>query len=118
MMPELDCATCTEAQKIERGCYAVQLEDGKWERGSIIPTQIDGKDYYFCPRRIVNESKDLLFDVLEAYAHYKNGFLPDPGSINEQPHRLMKLVLLVAKVIAECEEQQRQEAVKKTKHNG
>lgn len=48
----------------------------------------DGTKLYRCPSKIIRKDVKLYIDW---YHDFKNGFLPFPGTKNEQPMKLMQI---------------------------
>ncbi len=106
LLPERNCARCSSEKRKEWGCYAFKNEKGEWENQALIPVMMDGVDQYQCPRRPVKDRPWWFSEILQTYAHYKNGFLPGPGGIDSQPRKLMRLLAIVDSVTAEVENNQ------------
>ena len=116
LYPERDCATCLDpdnrngpALREEYGCNAklVTNSEGKeeWVDRAALPVMIKGKEWWACPRRPLLDDPSFFWEVKAAHNHYKNGFLVDPGSINEQSHKLMSLIAIMSGAEEECREE-------------
>lgn len=95
LLSERNCKTCTAAQKAQWGC----TED------AVIPMRMDGEDYYRCPRRPFLDQPELVNSVLSAYQSYIKGYLPDPGSLEDQGYRYVVSMFLVDAAVNEAKEE-------------
>jgi len=84
MMNGVDCQCCTDSLKRVRGC------DGG------VSLFIDGESIDRCPGRYLTHS---IMGVLQCVRHYKNGFLPYPGTWLEQPSKLVQAIDFVDSTI-------------------
>jgi hypothetical protein len=68
---ELDCQTCDEKLREERG----------HDKEGIIPFLVDGERIFRCPLMLVNK---MSWDYIRAYSYFKDGILPNgTGWANE-----------------------------------
>ncbi len=74
----LDCHNCNEGQKEFRGCF------GKPKQ----PYLIDGKPADRCVAKLLPPEIKIY---IRYYEHYKKGHLPFPGSVSEQPIKLLDI---------------------------
>lgn len=86
-MPDRQCRTCTAAQQQEFGCDARKLPDGSWEKPALSPLKIDDQEDFRCPRRGIKDEPLFWSRLLTMFRGYKNGFLPDEGSVASQSAR-------------------------------
>ena len=119
LFPERDCTTCTALKKRDYGCEA-RLETGpdgtsKWIGRGKHQILIDGKPDWSCPRRPWLDDPEGLFFLMDVYAHYQNGFLPEQGGVLDQPAKLMRMLAIIGKAHADCDEQQQAEAKKRAR---
>lgn len=76
----LDCHKCTENEKKYRGCYEESIQpymlvfNGVQE---VLPR---------CPLRLI---QPICFQYIYWYHHFKQGFLPFPGTVGDQPAKLL-----------------------------
>lgn len=74
----LDCHECNKYQKEFRGCF------GKPKQ----PYLIDGKPVDKCVAKLLPPE---IKTYIRYYQCYKKGFLPFPGSVAQQPTKLMDI---------------------------
>jgi hypothetical protein len=82
----LDCQFCTDQLKAVRG------HDG-FEPRIVANVEVDR-----CPALYVSEAENLL---IEAYAQYKNGFLPNAGGWLDQPMRFIQAMGIISEAVAQ-----------------
>jgi hypothetical protein len=86
MYARLDCRSCPEDMRDERGCKSDSRIPGRWD--------IDGERYQRCPRGLVT---DQSYEYLQSYHFFKAGMLPQGnGWINESPKYLQAMMLIAA----------------------
>jgi len=75
----LSCQDCREkeALRLYRGC------DG----GGKLGFQYDGKVIDYCPMKLITANTN---GYIQYYSWFKNGFLPLPGSIAQQPIKVLE----------------------------
>ena len=94
---DISCQECTEVQKNWRGCY-----------GEVQETEfvIDGIPLKRCPLKLMTP------ETIE-YVHYFNffekGFLPNPGSILDQPNKYTEMIITIQGFTAKKEREERKE---------
>jgi hypothetical protein len=113
LLPERDCATCTEANKKEWGCHArlVSDENGeRWENAATLPVKIDGKDQWRCPVRPMLDDPREYGYIMNTLGHYRQGFLPYAGGIQDQPYLLMQYMVIALDQVSKCEAQRAENA--------
>lgn len=74
----LDCHNCNEHQKKFRGCNDKPVQ----------PYMIDGKPADRCVAKLLPPQ---MKEYIRYYEYYKKGFLPFPGSLSEQPSKLLDI---------------------------
>jgi hypothetical protein len=109
LMPERRCETC-KRQK-EWGCDAEETGETDrrgpvWRNPAHLPLTIDGEDTYRCPRRPIKDDPRFWARLMEYYGHYKNGFLPGPGGLDQQSARGMALLSMMHSCVQECAKEQ------------
>lgn len=92
-----------DSQKKEWGC----------EGDAPIPFEFDHVETTTCPRRPVKDNRRWFSDIFTHVGHYRNGFLPVAGGIEDQPYKLMKLIEIVVSVADEAAEGKAEEERKK-----
>jgi hypothetical protein len=103
-------------QRKERGCDARQLADGTWESPAVMPLRIDEIEDYACPRRPIKDDPDGFGRLMRLHRYYRQGMLPDPGSITQQASRGLELLELVEVTLGECRKtQEEQEAARQNR---
>lgn len=115
-MPERQCAGCVKQK--EWGCRAKRFpaadkepgakpdRDGRWwrwESPASLPLTFDGEDTYACPRQDLRERPFAWHRMLLFYGMYKNGFLPQPGSVMDQSNKALQVFSILDAVNAECD---------------
>jgi len=70
--------------------------------------EIDGEEYFQCPRKLLTEDS---YHILRLFVHYLNGFLLHEGGISNQPNIYLEAMefLLNEKRKREKEEIEKQE---------
>lgn len=85
-MPQLNCLTCTAAQKLDRGCET----DAKasWK---------DGNEYFKrCPRRFFLENAEEYQELLWSYVNFRErSLLPSAGGIDDQVGEWVQLMQVI-----------------------
>ena len=71
----------------------------------MLPVRIKGELKTTCPKRPVFESPLWFSEVLGYYRHYKNGFLPVHGGVDQQPYKLMVILALIDDIKDSVQEQ-------------
>lgn len=103
LLPERDCQKCTALMQRERGC----------ESDAPIPMVLDGAEIKRCPRRPIKENPRGIETVLLAYRSYIRGYLPDPGSLQDQGYRYVRSMQIVDMAVTEAEAELRRRAASK-----
>lgn len=85
----------------------------KWENQASFPINLDGENWFGCPRRVILDDQDGWLQLTRFYNQYKAGFLPDPGGTLDQVDRLMTLLMLMEAAYNDCQEVKRQQEVDK-----
>ena len=76
------------------GCDAERIEAGEkivWKNKAELPIQIDGEDWWGCPRRPIKDFPAEISQILSTMQNLKRGFLPYSGGVRQQPYKLMIL---------------------------
>ena len=78
----LDCHTCDDALKRERGC----------EKEGILPFELDGEMFFKCPVKLITP---LSWEYIRAYHFYKKNMLPNGnGWANESDKYLSAMIVI------------------------
>lgn len=91
------------------------------DKGKVPPWQNDidtpeGLDYS-CPATPWRDNPDGMFTLYDLAYHYRNGFLPMPGGVLDQPARLMEAIAVLLNMVQECEQQaEDQDAARAARH--
>lgn len=85
----LDCHNCNEAQKKFRGCNGDPVQ----------PYLIDGKPAKRCIAKLLPPE---IKEYIRYYQYYKKGHLPFPGSLSEQPIKLLDIFDILESAEAEA----------------
>ncbi len=80
----LDCQTCKGAMRVHRGCDEDSPIPGKWN--------VRGWSFQRCPNKVVKQES---FQYIEAYNFFKNGFLPNDGSWQDQSAKLLNAFRII-----------------------
>lgn len=93
---KLDCRTCTDELKIERGCEKDSPIQGYWKVG----------DWEFgrCPLKII---KPEVFGYIYSYNMIEKGILPNRGGWLRQPVKLIEAVQFIQRVVNELEDEKK-----------
>jgi len=110
LLPERDCAACTDRQQRAWGCHAVQNEDGDWENAAEDPIELDGETAFRCPRRPIKDDPRGWHQLLTYRRMMNKGFLPEAGGLHDQPVRLMSMLSLVDATFEEAFEEKREQS--------
>lgn len=97
LYPHFECVDCIERKKqAERGC----------EQDAPFPywTDSDGLSRSRCPRRPIYENPQWYNEIIAAYNHYKNGFLPHAGGLVDQPALYPFVMGSIDAIIRMCDE--------------
>jgi len=79
----LDCSRCDESLKKHHGFYE-ETNETEWD--------IQGTIYKRCP---LTQIEPRSYQLLEAYAWMKNGFLPNAGAMLDQPHKFLESMRVI-----------------------
>jgi hypothetical protein len=90
----LDCRSCSEGQKIERGCEADSPVPGIWK--------LDDWEFQRCPRKIIS---GVSLEYLTAYFFFGKGFLPNAGGWLDQPAKFVQAMIVVEREVARVREE-------------
>lgn len=88
----INCLSCTEGLKKARGCY------------SEVNCSLAGIETNRCPRKFVTMKE--IFRI-QAYSQYKRGFLPNPGTWQDQPQKFFDFCTIIENVLSDIEENER-----------
>ena len=97
----LDCQKCSEDEKIYRGCYKTGTQpymltiNGEQE---ILPR---------CPIRLI---QPICFQYIHWYHYFKQGFLTFPGTIGNQPAKLLAIFDIIDNEVKELRKRQEKNA--------
>jgi hypothetical protein len=100
LLPDWQCATCTAAQKVSRGCEDIATK----------PVELDGELQQRCPRRVLLDRPAWIGEVWWLYSKYVDGIFPEHGGLNDQPAKFIAVARLleVTKSAADGEKEQRE----------
>jgi len=84
----LDCRSCSETQKAERGCIEDSPIPGKWK--------FDGFELRRCPNSVVSRQS---LEYLEAYELYEKGVLPYGGGWLKHSKKFMDAMKIVQREV-------------------
>jgi hypothetical protein len=111
LLPAYDCGTCTERLKKSRGC------DGPPEQ----PVTLAGQPLDRCPMRPYLDAPVEVNELVTLYRWYKQGMLPDPGTVLDQPSTFVDAMLVIDGALAEAEasrQRAREEEARRAKQQG
>ena len=91
---ELDCRTCSEGQKIERGCEEDSPIPGVWK--------LDGWEFQRSPRKIISV---VSLEFLRAYFFFGKGYLPNVGGWLDQPLKYVQAMVVIEREVARVREE-------------
>lgn len=98
----VDCSNCNEAMATLRGC--------KEPTSSPVWTDIDGVEYFRCPRSIKLNGSVLMS---RAYKDYNNGIYPVAGGSLEQSATLLDAFAILESALSEIKEIERKKDEKR-----
>lgn len=75
-----------------------------------MPVIINGKPQMRCPARPMLDDPASYGYILNTLSHYRNGFLPYAGGIQDQPFLLMQYVIIAHDQASKCEAQKAENA--------
>jgi len=114
LLPERKCDKCFRQD--EWGCNAVDTgvddEQGLriWENPAVIPLVLFDEETYRCPRRPLLDDQNGWANLMFYYNLFKEGHLPDSGSIADQSFKAMNLFALMDEIVTECRDKKQEEA--------
>lgn len=99
LMPERNCRRCTKQD--EWGCTAKQYvkvdpetaspvldrfgrPEMQWVNPARLPLDMDGEEWWACPRQDLKERPDAWGHMLNYYGMFRKGFLPQTGAVMDQ----------------------------------
>ena len=91
----LDCQDCTEGMKQIRGCY---------EEVPYTEFEFEGEVLKQCPLKLISPLSRLM---LQFYSFMEDGFLPNRGSLLEQPYRYLMGVSIIKEELGRIREDER-----------
>lgn len=74
-----------------------------WHKPAQTPLGVHGEDIYCCPRQDLRERPLEWAAILKFYGMYKNGYLPDRGSVVDQSNKAVELFRLIDDANGECD---------------
>ncbi|MDD4873881.1 MAG: hypothetical protein PHE15_02760 [Dehalococcoidales bacterium] len=89
----LDCRKCINEEKEERGCEKDSPIPGYWK--------FDEFETSRCPVKLITKQSIRL---LEAFLHFKQGFLPNAGGWMDQPAKLFEAFEIVETELRKIQE--------------
>lgn len=102
LLDDFDCADCSAARQIERGC------DTDSPLGVFMT--FDGAEMRRCPRRPVKEDPHFYAMAFERYDAYMKGHLPDEGALESQAYKVMRVNAVVSSAIDEARAEKHRKA--------
>ncbi len=81
----LDCHYCRLNPQLQkhRGCF---------DETEIPVFEFEGEKLYRCPSKLLRKDIGMFIDL---YDEYKSGHLPFPGSVSEQPIKIMQIFRII-----------------------
>lgn len=127
LMPERQCHKCTRHK--DWGCEAYKWREPDedtldersecWINPADMPLAIDGEETYQCPRRTLKDDPQGWNRIFNFYAMYKNGFLPQEGSVIAQSNAAIEAFRIIDDVNSECDDELADRAkAKRDRHRG
>ncbi len=92
LLPERDCATCTQIKKVEWGC----TEDATQQ------LSIGGVEQTRCPRRPVLDDPVYFGELFWLYRRMQDGILQEAGGLQDQASRLVDSLRIIESTVNEC----------------
>lgn len=92
LLPERQCHRCT--RQVEWGC----------ERDAVIPLIFDGEEIKRCPKRPFLENPVYFNDLYMIHHWVGKGYLPDPGTYEDQGAKLPVLLYIIDAALSEADE--------------
>ena len=102
----LNCHECTEVQKSWRGCRE------EVEQNEFVFEDVPLKR---CPMKLMNP---VTVEYIHFYNFFEKSFLPNLGSILDQPNKYMEMIIIVQGLISKKEREERKEQEQHRKHLG
>jgi hypothetical protein len=129
LMPERKCQGCKK--QVFWGCEAkphkvVDEDTGEpvidpktkqqkvvWSNPAAIPEIFDDEETFACPRQTIHEQPREWSWLLMFYSMFKDGFLPQQGSVVDQSNKAVEVLNVMNVANQECDDEiQRREASK------
>ena len=100
------CSKATDKQKEQRGCSALLKT----------PIDIDGHQFFECPRKDFCRNPDLYNKIFYAHRDYReHGILQETGGMMDQAQVLVECFRLLDKVHRDCDKEKEREEKKRAK---
>ena len=74
-----NCRDCNEHKQVFRGCNGNPRQKLDWSPD-------------ICPVKQIDRNINVYFEL---YGHYKDGYLPYPGTIMQQPSKLLSIFNII-----------------------
>jgi len=97
-MPERQCQGCQPAQKAQWGCE---------KEAPFASTYFDGEPMLRCPLRPKLENPVWFAEVSRAYRWREHGFLPGPGTWQDQSVKFLQVCDTIDGALAEADKEER-----------
>ena len=95
-MPEfkLDCQTCTDGKKVEKGCEKDSPIHGRW--------QIDDWKFSRCPLKMITRQS---MQYIKAYNMFDKGYLPNAGGWLNQPVKFLMAINVIEEELGKAKKE-------------
>lgn len=74
-----------------------------------MPIRIEDEEWFQCPRRPLKDHPRFYAELIRHWHFYRNGFLPDPGGLNQQSYALVRMLHHMDGIVEEVREAKRSE---------
>lgn len=82
------------------------------------PVFFDGEEITRCPRRPILDDDGTLSRMLTTYRDKEGGYLPEPGAMDDQPHRLVNAWRIIGNVMSHVRQAKQDERRDRAGHGG
>jgi len=96
----LDCHSCDEHLKRERGCDAE----------GILPWRIGSETYTRCPKKLITAES---WQYLQAFGFYKNGIMPHGKGWRREPQKFLDAMSIIENEVAKIEREAKERNARK-----
>ena len=101
---DLDCHTCDDRLKEERGHY----------KEGTVPFRIGRETFFRCPLILITP---LSYEYIKAYSLFEKGFLPNGNAWNEESNKVIQAITILGNEYTKWQNKEIENGRDRTKHN-